>query len=189
MADQNEEIKHLAALIHGASNHKSSYDQRVAFGSTALNRITSGRSEFGIDGVAPQTVSDAIYSNKSPYYESNGKNERFNNYMAGNIASFNEKEAKRNLQIASGLIKGTIKPSAGQFFIRDSEKKASKMDFTKLDKVNTLGGFGIYSYKEKKQKAKATKGEGSFDSAFGKARKAGLDTFTWKGKKYTTELK
>ena len=29
----------------------------------------------------------------------------------------------------------------------------------------------------------------SFDDAFSAARKAGVDTFTWKGRKYTTEMK
>ena len=49
------------------------------------------------------------------------------------------------------------------------------------------------------KKAKAIKGSkvvgpkksaaGQFDSAFAAARKAGKSTFTWRGKKYTTEKK
>ena len=41
----------------------------------------------------------------------------------------------------------------------------------------------------KARAANAKRGSGTFDSAFKDARKAGVKTFTWRGKKYTTKMK
>jgi hypothetical protein len=142
----------LAAFIHAFSDHKSSYDEKVAAGSTVLNRIDSGKKEFGIDGVPPTSVHEVLFSNKSPYYEVNGKNERWNEAVAGKVAKFNEEQYKENLQISRGLLTGDIERKKGQFIFRPTEveklKKNKGFDFKKTQKFDSLDRYEMYGYTE-----------------------------------------
>lgn len=157
----NEDIQYLTALIHGASTHKSKREERIAFGSSVVNRLNSQMVEFGSDGLAPMSIKEVIHSNTSPYYESNGENERFNEVMNMKVAPYNEEEAKRNLQISSGLLKGTIPLTEGQFFYTDKEiEKLTKNkghDFSKTPQVGRAGRFNLLSYGKKPRKKKVAK--------------------------------
>jgi len=167
MTDEN--IHGMAALIHGVSNPKSTEEERIMFGSSLLNRIKSGRGEFGIDGIAPQSINEAVYSDKSPYYESQEKvegkyNERYRNAFTNKVATYNEKEYKRNLQIARGLLSGDIESVDGQFFFTDEEveklKRKKKFDFNLTDKVSRTGKYNVFTYKQAKKKDFDPEGSG-----------------------------
>lgn len=146
----------LAAFIHAFSDHKSSWDEKVAAGSTVLNRIDSGLKEFGIDGVPPTSVHEVLFSNKSPYYEVKGKNERWNQAYAGKVAKYNEEQFKEDLQIARGLLTGDITRKDGLFILRPSEikmlQKNGGFDFDKTEKVESLERYDTFRYKNKTKK-------------------------------------
>jgi hypothetical protein len=66
-----------------------------------------------------------------------------------------------------------ISQSIGQEFMKADKRKAKKFD---------MGGPTSYA------ESGSAGGTNSFKDAFRAARKAGQDTFTWQGKKYTTEM-
>ena len=77
-----------------------------------------------------------------------------------------------------------ISQSVGKEFMKADKRKGKKY---------ALGGPTSYSGEDTDEGMKMStrrmpSGEGSFKEAFAAARKAGDGTFTWKGKKYTTEL-
>lgn len=143
----DENVLLLTALIQGASKGKTknspatSDDERVAIASTALNRIDpNSKAEW-----AGADLKSVLYNPRSPYYEFNGKNERTNEVLSGNVAKYNEKEYIRSMQIASGLLKGTIERKDGKFFIKPSEKP--KMDFNKLKVTHKGDTYNFWDYK------------------------------------------
>jgi hypothetical protein len=143
----DENVLLLTALIQGASKGKTknspatSDSERIKIGSTALNRIDpESKAEW-----AGSDLKSVLYNPRSPFYEFNGKNERTNEVLAGKVAKYNEKEYIRSMQIASGLIKGTIPKTKGKFFIKPSEKP--KMDFSKLQVVDKDDTYKFWDYK------------------------------------------
>lgn len=143
----DENVLLLTALIQGASKGKTkkspatSDDERIRIGSTALNRIDpESTAEW-----AGSDLKSVLYNQRSPFYEFNGKNERTNEVLAGKVAPYNEKEYIRSMQIASGLLKGTIEKTAGKFFIKPSEKP--KMDFNQLKVVGQGDTYRYWDYK------------------------------------------
>jgi hypothetical protein len=147
-------VKLLAAFIHGFSDHTSDKDEMIAAGSTVLNRIESGRKEFGDGVVAPTTIEEVLYSPKSKYYEVSGKNERFNEAMSGKVAKYNESSYKKALQIANALMTGNIDTVPGEFIYRPSEEerlvKSKGHDFSKTEKVGSLKRYNLHQYKRGK---------------------------------------
>lgn len=137
----------LTALIQGASKGKTKKspatrdEERVKIASTALNRIDPNSSAEW----AGADLKSVLYNKRSPYYEFNGKNERTNEVLSGKVSKYNESEFKKSLQIASGLLKGTIQKTQGKFFIKPSEKP--KMDFKKLKVVDKDDTYNFYDYK------------------------------------------
>jgi hypothetical protein len=142
----------LANFIHAFSDHKSDITEKIAAGSMVLNRLDSGKGEFGIDGVSPTSVHEVLYSNKSPFYEVNGKNERWNEAIAGKVAKYNQESYKESLQVARGLLTGEIERKKGEFIFRPSEveglKKRKSFDFSKTQQVESLGRYNTYAYTE-----------------------------------------
>lgn len=138
-----QDIQLIQAATHGFADHKSNDDEKIGFISTILNRVESGKSEFGVDGMPPSTAQEVLYSNTSPYYETSGTNERFNNAMEGNIQSYNDKDYKKTLQLVNGIIKGKIPRKKGEFIYRPDEvknlKKSKGHDFKKTPQTESLG--------------------------------------------------
>jgi len=145
-----QDVQLIQAATHGFSDYKSSDDEKVAFISSILNRVESGKAEFGVGGVPPSTAQEVLYSDTSPYYETSGKNERFNNAMEGTIQPYNKKDWKKTLQLVNGVMKGKIQRKKGQFIYRPEEvkklKKSKGHDFKKTPKGEKVGRYDLYGY-------------------------------------------
>ena len=149
-----ENIFHtLIAATHGFSNHKTTDDEKISFASTVLNRFDTGGTEFGIDGNSPQSISDVIFSNKSRYYEVNGKNERYNNAASDNVQKYNKKDFNRTVQLVGGVLRGTIPRKKGLFILKPSEmkkmKKDKSFDFKQTEELYETGEYKVLDYKTK----------------------------------------
>ena len=78
-----------------------------------------------------------------------------------------------------------IPQSVGQKFMKADKRKAKKF---RIGGPSSYAGDDDSGEGMKMSTRRMPSGEGSFKEAFAAARKAGEGTFTWKGKKYTTEL-
>jgi len=155
MFQASRDLVELTALVQGASQPKTKnqdatgYDERVAIGSTALNRLDySGTDREGFNENFGNTLHDVLYNPKSEYYEFNGKNERANEVLNNKVSKYNEKEFKQSLAIASGLLKGTIPRKEGLFILKSEETPALKEG---LDKVDTYGVHETWNIKQQKK--------------------------------------
>lgn len=136
----NEDLLLLTALIYGEAASESP-DVKTMVGSSVVNRKNSGRvAEFG----------DSIneIGNKG-YYAMSNNSPLFQQAMTQQFPDEkSEKAYKESLAIASGLLKGTIKPSKGMFYFTDDEieklKKKGKKYFD-FDQVKTVGKKGKYT--------------------------------------------
>lgn len=129
----------LAAMIYGeGANQKPETMRKI--GSTALNRLASGKiKEFG--GNLDEVLMKGYYAvkNNSPMYQ-----EAVSGKFKDEVS---ETAYKQALAIASGLIKGTIKPDKGEFYFTQKEinklKKKGKKAFN-FDAVKKLDEFEDY---------------------------------------------
>jgi spore germination cell wall hydrolase CwlJ-like protein len=136
-------IQELAAVIYGeAANQKPEVMQMV--GSTVLNRLNSGRStEFG--ATLPEII-------QKGYYAASGQNEPYKQAITGKFPDkIAEKAYKQSYAIASGLVKGTIKPAKGMFYFTKSEiaklrKNKKAFDFSKVKNVGDSGDYQVFDY-------------------------------------------
>jgi hypothetical protein len=127
----------LANTIYG-EGASSDYDTKVMIGSSMINRYKSGRTkEFG--ATLPQIAQKGYYAVSNP-------NVPYKQALSGKFPDDASANAyKQSMAIASGLIKGTIKPVEGQFYFTDKEKP--KMNWKLLKEVGRTGKYKVWSYK------------------------------------------
>lgn len=134
----------LAAMIYGEVGNKKA-DVMRKVGSTALNRLASGKvKEFGgnLDEVLVKGY-NAVKDN-SPMF-TQAATGKFPDELSAN-------QYKQALAIASGLVKGTIKPDKGQFYFKQSEisklkKKGKKaFNFDAVKNVDEFDEYKMFSY-------------------------------------------
>lgn len=82
-----------------------------------------------------------------------------------------------------------IKDTAKAVVNRLRGKRAKNLTLTPSDKLTIKKGNTTSLTNPTETKLKMSTGGGSFNQAFARARKAGKETFTWKGKPYNTKLK
>lgn len=177
------DIYKVANGIYGEVGSED-YETMRMVGSSMLNRLEAGRgNEFGVD--IDDVLQKGYYAVKdnTPMYQQ-AVTQKFPDKLS-------ENKYKQALQIASGLVKGTIERHPTQFFITPKEEKKASIDFNKLDNLGAVGKYNTYAYpKTGKKEVKQTKKSSlTFSQAFGKASKEGLKTFEWNGKKYAVKLK
>lgn len=140
----------LANIIFGEAAGASTPTMHMV-GSAVLNRLESGRAgEFG------STIEEVINSEKSPFYAVKGKDGNKNYEMALSQKFDNEiseQAYKRALQIAGGLLSGSIDRHKVQFFFTDDEvknikksRKKDKFDFKKVVETGRVGKYNTFSY-------------------------------------------
>jgi len=148
--ESSRDLYELASMIYAESAKDSDYKTRLMMGSTALNRLYN---------YAPENFGDTLYDvlyKPNAYYAITNQNERW--LETRNRKFTDERGWKQCLQIASGLLRGTIKPLPGQFFIKPSEKP--DMNWKLLELVGKIGGYNVYAYKlPKAQRVRRAKGE------------------------------
>lgn len=137
----------LAQIIHGeASGQKDNVKAMV--GSAVLNRVESGRDEeFG------STVEEVIFSQRSPFFAASQDSPQFRQARLQKFPdAVSENDFKKSLQIANGLIRGTIPRHPGMFFFEGKEVSALKrrkkkvFDFKKVKETGKVGKFHTFSY-------------------------------------------
>jgi len=139
-----DDIQALAAMIYG-EGASTDYDTMKMIGSTAINRLKSGKSkEFGAS--IPEII-------QKGYYAASNANIP---YQQASINSFPDKKSenayKQALAIASGLIKGSIKPDKGHFYFTDKEIAKMKrqgnkaFNFNAVKPMGAIGGYKVFGY-------------------------------------------
>lgn len=141
-------LKPLAAVIYAAAGEDEEMMKQV--GSIVLNRLESGRADFGAQN---GSIIDVI-NHKNGFYETNSK--LYDAFMNGKFT--NELEKKKALMassVASALTRGTIDRLPGQFWYNDPEisnlKRTKGMDFNQVQEVGRTGKkkqFKVFSYKD-----------------------------------------
>ena len=142
-------LKPLAAVIYAAAAGEDE-DMMKQVGSVVLNRLESGRSDFG----AQNGSIIEVINHKNGFYEINKKS--YDDFINGRFA--NELEKKKALMassVASALTRGTIDRLPGQFWYNDPEisdlKRTKGMDFNQVQEVGRTGKkkqFKVFSYKD-----------------------------------------
>lgn len=139
-------IKALADMIYG-EGASTDLATMTMIGSTAINRVNSGRlQEFGegLGGVLTQPNAYYAVQDNSPMYQQ---------AVSGKFPDkTSENSYKRAMQVASGLIKGTIEPTKGEFYFKPEEvrklkRKGSKVfNFKNVKRHDDVGGYEVYGY-------------------------------------------
>jgi len=120
-------------------------DHMIKFGSSALNRLESGRTEeFG--GTLPEVLQKGYYAVSNP-------NDPYKWATSGQFPNKDEENRyKKALSIAYGLRSGNIERQEGMFFFTPKEEKAMRkkgkkvFDFNKVKSVGKTDTYNIYSY-------------------------------------------
>jgi hypothetical protein len=133
----------LANVIYGESASEN-YDTMLMVGSSAINRLNSNKLlEFG--ATLPEILQKGYYSVSNPNIP----------YKQAQEQKFPDKESenkyKQALAIASGLIKGTIEPTKGQFYFTDKEinkfkRNPRKFNLKAVKQVGEVGNYKVFSY-------------------------------------------
>lgn len=139
----------VAATVYGEAADQN-YDTKVHIASTILNRLESGKKEFGADTGSITAVLEKGYNSAK------NKSKKFSEAMSQKFTDpASEKSYKETLAIVSGILKGTIKRKEGQFILTEQDikdvKKYKLMDMTKLEEVpmeGKKGAFKFYKYKK-----------------------------------------
>lgn len=142
-------LKPLAAVIYAAAAGEDE-DMMKQVGSVVLNRLESGRADFG----AQNGSIIEVINHKNGFYET--YSDLYDAFMNGKFT--NELEKKKALMassVASALTRGTINRLPGQFWQNDKEianlKRTDGMDYTQLQEVGRTGKkkqFRVFSYKD-----------------------------------------
>jgi len=129
------EVIDLANGIFGEAASED-YNTMLMVGSSAINRLKSNRpQEFG------SNLQEVL---QKGYYAVSNPNEPYKQALTQQFPDKDsENKYKVALQIASGLIKGTIKPTEGQFYFTSKEIKKLKKSF-KFEQVKSYGKTGKY---------------------------------------------
>lgn len=140
-------LKPLAAVIYAAA--ASEDDKMMQYvGSTILNRLKSGKKEFGAEN---GSIIDVI-KHPGAYYEKNSQ--MYQDFMTGNFKDDKSKAAAmRAASIASALQRGSLETMPGEFWWTDDEiakgTKSKAFDIKKLEKIGDIGKkgqFRMYGY-------------------------------------------
>lgn len=133
------------------------------------------------------TPEEVIFAPKQ--FSGVGGNE-WNKVINNNLTEKEEWYAKKALQIQKGVEEGLIPDPTGGADHYVNPKLANPNWAKEYEKTYSSGAHNFHSeLKITGKKSKRTESEKrEFNKAFGAARKAGKEVFTWKGEKYTTEL-
>jgi hypothetical protein len=131
----DDRVMKLGQLIY-AENGGEDYDTMVMTGSSLLNRLDANRpKEFGADIDEAMFKGYSAVNRNSPMYQ-----QAFN-------MSFPDKKSeeafKRSMQVAYGLLEGTIKRHSAQFFWQKGEAMSLRK---KLKSTGKVGKYETYSY-------------------------------------------
>lgn len=138
----NPDILSMAQAIYGEAASED-FNTMHMIGSTMLNRLKSGRAkEFGAN--IPEILNKGYYAVSNP-------NEPYKQALSKKFPDKqSELKFKQALQIASGLYKGTIKPTEGEFYFTPKEianqKKAKSFNFKVVKDVGSIGKYKVFSY-------------------------------------------
>lgn len=151
-----DDINILAQLIYAESGGED-YDTMKMVGSSVIKRLQSKRiKEFG------DSISSVINSVASPYYSVTKKSPLLLEAQSGKFKDKMSEDAfKRSYAIASGLVKGTIKPDNVMFFFKPEEeaklrKKGNNVfNFSYVYPTGKIGKYNVYSYEDPKPKNKS----------------------------------
>lgn len=142
-------LKPLAAVIYAAAAGENE-DMMKQVGSVVLNRLESGRSDFGAQN---GSITEVI-NHKNGFYETNSK--LYDDFINGRFANdLEKKKALMASSIASALTRKTIDRLPGHFWFNDKEisnlKRTKGMDFSQIKEVSVTGKkkqFKVFSYKD-----------------------------------------
>ena len=134
----------LANAIYGEAASED-IDTMKMVGSVALNRLEAGKiDEFGSS--MPEVLQKGFYAVSNP-------NEPYKQAISGQFPDkLSETKYKQALSIASGLVRGTIDRSKGQFYFTDNEVKKLKgkgkksFNFDVVKPTGKVGKYNTYSY-------------------------------------------
>lgn len=136
-------IKPLAAVIYAAAADQD--DKMMQYvGSTLLNRLESGKKEFG----ANNGSIDEVIMHPGAYYEKNSK--LYTDFMSGNLKDdASKKAALKAASIASALTRGTIERMPGHFWFNQDEitklkKNPKAFNFNIVKNLGTVGKKGQF---------------------------------------------
>jgi len=138
----NQDIIDLANTIYGEMASQD-YDHMVMTGSTALNRLQAERpDEFG------QNLQDVL---QNGYYAVSNPNVPYKQATEQSFPDkLSESKYKQAIAVSSGLLKGTIQPTQGQFYFTKEEatklKRSRKFNFKALKETGKVGEYTVYSY-------------------------------------------
>jgi hypothetical protein len=137
------EVAQLANMIYGEGANQPVEVMKM-MGSSAINRVQAGRAaEFG--GDLPTVLQKGYYAVSNPNTP----------YKQAVEQKFPDQESetkyKQALSIASGLLRGTIKPDEGQFYFTDKEinklkRNKKAFDFKKVKEVGKVGKYRVFGY-------------------------------------------
>lgn len=141
-------LKPMAAVIYAAA---ADQDEKMMqyVGSTLLNRLESGKKEFGAQNGSIMEV----IKHPGAYYEKSSK--LFEDFMTGNFKDESSKKAAmKAASVASALTRGTIERMPGEFWFNDEEisklKKNPKVfNFKVVKELGTVGKknqFKMFGY-------------------------------------------
>jgi len=173
-------------------------EDKIHLISSIFNRAESGKAEFGAD---TGRITDVL--NKG-YYAYSTKSKKF---MEAFNQKFPDKASKDSfneiIYLTSGILNGSV-PRYGTLFNLKADEIAQQKDMFKksggkrgmnmslLEKTGETNRHIYMKYKEASKvvkKSASSSKEMDFGQAYSSARKQGLKEFTFKGKKYSTEMK
>lgn len=139
----------LAATLYAEAADRK-YDTKVKIASSMINRLKSGKEEYGAhNGSVNEMLAKGYYAYGNDMYKSALTN-TFKNKQE-------EKAYKESLGIISGLLKGTVKSDETEFYytpeeIKKMQAKGKKVfDFSQVEEIGTDGYYKFYKYKNKTQ--------------------------------------
>lgn len=138
--DQSD-IKMLANAIYGEMAGQD-YDHMLMAGSTAINRLNAKREkEFGKD------LNEVL---EKGYYAVSKRNQPYRQAIKNAFKTNKEVGSyQQAVDIASGLLRGTIKPMPGHFYFTDEEipkQKEAGFKFKEVKPAGKVGKFSVFSY-------------------------------------------
>lgn len=135
------EIEIANAIFGEAANQP--FEVKKMVGSTIVNRMKANRpQEFGFN--VPEILQKGYYAVSNP-------NEPYKQAVSGKFPDKKSEDSyKEALQVASGLIRGTIEPDKGHFYFTPKEekklRKKKSFNFDLVKSAGSAGGYNIYSY-------------------------------------------
>lgn len=133
----------MAAVIYAAA---ADQDQKMMqyVGSTLLNRLESGKKEFG----AENGSIDQVIMHPGAYYEKNSK--MYVDFMNGDFKDeASKKAALRAASVAAALNRGTLERMPGEFWFNQDEiaklkKNPKAFNFKVVKDLGTVGKKGQF---------------------------------------------